>query len=149
MAGTPPRAFARARAGETVLLVEDNDDVRRFGVSALDNLGYRVLEARDGPSALRLLDTLSGAPVHLLFTDVVLPGGMTGTALAEAFRARRPRVPVLFTSGYTRNAMLQQGNPLGDCRLLAKPYSIDKLAVSVREALDANSAAAAALPESD
>ena len=97
-----------ARDGETVLLVETTTSRSgKLGVSALGNLGYRVLAASDGRAALALLDAAEASRVDLLFTDVVLPGGMSGPELAVAAVARRPGLSVLFTSGYTRNAMAQ------------------------------------------
>jgi len=126
-------ALARARPGEAVLLVEDNDDVRRFGVSALEGLGYRVLDAPDGHAALKLLDA-SPSPVHLLFTDVVLPGGMTGTDLAAAIRRRRPDIAVLYTSGYTRNPIHHAS--VTDAGVLAKPYPLESLAMAIRRTMD-------------
>jgi len=86
---------------ETVLVVEDDDDVRAYSVEVLRELGYRVLEAHDGPSALRLLERQEGR-VDLLFSDVVLPGGMTGAQLVEAARALRPRLRVLFSNSHFR-----------------------------------------------
>jgi len=130
---TSIHALARARPGETVLLVEDNDDVRRFGVSALEGLGYRVLDAPDGHAALKLLDA-SPSPVHLLFTDVVLPGGMTGTDLAAAIRRRRPDIAVLYTSGYTRNPIHHAS--VTDAGVLAKPYPLESLAMAIRRTMD-------------
>ena len=127
----------RARAGETILLVEDDEDVRAFGVSALEGLGYRVLQAADGASALRLLEQVPGPRIDLLFTDVVLPGGMSGRALAEAVRARLPAHPVLFTSGYTPSGMRQEGAFDVERYLLPKPYTIEQLAHTIRDALDA------------
>jgi PAS domain S-box-containing protein len=121
-----------ARADECILLVEDDDDVRRFGVSALEDLGYRVMAEPDAASALRTLDAMDGAHVDLVFTDVVLPGGMSGRDLAEAVRSRRRRTPVLFASGYTRNVVM----PEGPTRLLPKPYTIEALASAVRAAID-------------
>jgi len=132
--------LARARDGESVLLVEDNEDVRRFGVAALEELGYRVLQAADGASALRLLDGNRMARVDLLFTDMVLPGGMSGPELAEAIRARRPRLPVLYTSGYTRHSAVHRGRLIAGARILAKPYPLHSLATAVRRALDVRGA---------
>ena len=129
-------AAAKARPGETLLVVEDNDDVRRLGVAALQSLGYRVLEAADGPAALRLLDGPDAARIDLLFSDVVLPGGMTGHALADRVLARWPGLPVLFTSGYTRNAISQQGRLVTNARILPKPYTLESLASHVRQAID-------------
>ena len=123
---------ARASDGETVLLVEDNEQVRRLGVSALQNLGYRVLEAPDGPAALRLLDSPDASRVDLLFTDVVLPGGMSGPALAAASTARRPSLPVLFTSWYTG----RDGRLAPDARILRKPYTLEHLAHAIRQSID-------------
>jgi CheY-like chemotaxis protein len=128
---------AKAIPGETLLIVEDNDDVRQWGRSALLSLGYRVLEAEDAPSALRALDGADGARIDLLFTDLVLPGGMNGSSLADQIAARRPGLPVLFTSGYTRNAISQQGRLAPDVRILAKPYTLESLASHVRQAIDA------------
>lgn len=117
--------------------MEDNDDVRRLGSSALQSLGYQVLEARDAPSALRVLDGDDGPRIDLLFTDLVLPGGMSGSSLAEAIAAQRPGLPVLFTSGYTRSAISQHGRLAPDVRILAKPYTLESLASHVRQAIDA------------
>jgi PAS domain S-box-containing protein len=121
-----------ARQGECILLVEDDVDVRRFGVNALEDLGYRVIAEPDAASALRTLDAIDGAHVDLLFTDVVLPGGMSGRDLAEVVQARRSRTPVLFVSGYTRNVVM----PEGSARLLHKPDTIEALASAVRTAID-------------
>ena len=134
---SPTAAAARAREGETILLVEDDEGVRQHGVQALRGFGYRVVEASDGADALRLLDAQPGMRIDLLFTDVVLPGGMTGRALAEAVRARRgAALPVLYTSGYTRDAFAGAGRLDADVRLLAKPYTLEGLASSVRQAID-------------
>jgi PAS domain S-box-containing protein len=131
------KPLPRARNGETVLIVEDNEAVRRYGVSALESFGYRVLQAEDGPAALRLLDAPGAPRVDLLFTDVVLPGGMTGRALADAARQRRgAALRVLFTTGYTRNAIIHNGRLDPDVRLLNKPYSLEALARSVRQSID-------------
>jgi len=130
----------RAQPGEAILLVEDNDDVRRFGVAALEELGYRVAQASDGPSALRLL---GGRPPTLLFTDMVLPGGMSGPELATTVRARHPHVPVLYTSGYTRHSAVHQGGLIAGARILAKPYPLHSLAVAIRRAIDEREPAAA------
>jgi PAS domain S-box-containing protein len=119
---------------ETVLVVEDDDDVRAFTVDSLRELGYRVLESHDGPSALRLLDRQEQS-VHLLLTDVVMPE-MSGRELADAVHARKPDLPVLYTSGYTRNAMAHAGRLGTSVELLAKPFTFAELATKVREILD-------------
>jgi signal transduction histidine kinase len=134
-ADSPTEGNSSARDGEIVLLVEDNEQVRALGVSALENLGYRVLEAPDGHSALRLLDG-GAARVDLLFTDVVLPGGMSGPELAAAAGARRPGLPVLFTSGYTGKAGGKDDPLRSDAPMLRKPYALDTLARAVRRAID-------------
>jgi len=121
------------RGSECVLLVEDDAEVRRFGVSALEELGYRVIAEPDAAAALRRLDASNGTRVDLLFTDVVLPGGMSGRDLAEAVATRCKGMPVLYTSGYTRNVVV----PDGGGQVLHKPYTIQALAAAVREAIDA------------
>jgi PAS domain S-box-containing protein len=140
---TTLRALPNACDGETVLLVEDYEDARRFAAAALESLGYAVLQAADGPGALALLGSPEGAHIDLLFTDVVLPNGMSGRSLAEAVRARRPGLPVLFTTGYTRESIVGDGHLDASVRLLTKPYSLESLAANVREALDLAAASAA------
>jgi CheY-like chemotaxis protein len=140
------KCIVKALSGETLLIVEDNDDVRRLGRSALESLGYQVLEAKDAPSALRVLDGADGPRVDLIFTDLVLPGGMSGSSLAEEIAAQRPGLPVLFTSGYTRNAISQQGRLAPGARILAKPYTLESLASHVRQAIDAARPNASATP---
>lgn len=130
----PAADAARAQPGETILLVEDNPDVRRSGAAALEGLGYQVLQAADGASALQLLDSPAAPRIDLLFTDVVLPGGMTGRALASAVRTRKPGLPVVFTTGYPRDAMA--GRVDISLPLLDKPYDLERLASTVREAID-------------
>ena len=126
-----------AKPGETVLVVEDNEDIRRLAVSTLESLGYRVLRAHDGPSALRLVQSADGARIDLLFADVVLPGGMSGGVLADTLRGLRPGMPVLLTSGYSQHPV---GTHDGVARLLDKPYTFENLARSVRQALDVSAA---------
>jgi PAS domain S-box-containing protein len=124
-------------AEETILVVEDDDGVRTYSVETLRELGYRVLEAHDGPSALRLLEGQSR--IDLLFTDVVLPGGMTGAQVASQMRALRPGLKVLFTTGYARNAIIHQGRLDKGVELITKPFSFADLAAKVRDVLDGNS----------
>ena len=119
---------------ETILVVEDDDSVRTYSVDALRDLGYGVIEARDGPSALRILETQT--PVDLLFTDVILPGGMTGAQVAARAREMRPGLKVLFTTSYARNAIFHHGRLDKGVQLITKPFSFEELAAKVRDVLD-------------
>jgi PAS domain S-box-containing protein len=127
-------AAEHPRGGETILVVEDDADVRQYVVSQIHDLGYRVIEAADGPQAQRILD--GDTPIDLLFTDVVMPGGMTGRQLADAAKERRPTLKTLFTSGYTENSIVHQGKLDPGVHFLAKPYRRQELAAKLREALD-------------
>ena len=96
-----------AIGAETILVVEDDDALRAYTIETLRELGYRVIEA---PNALAALDTLDRVPgIDLMFTDVVMPGGMNGRQLADEAVRRRPGLKVLFTTGYTRNAIVHHG----------------------------------------
>jgi signal transduction histidine kinase len=121
--------------GETVMVCEDDEDVRAYSVEVLRELGYRVVEAQDGPAALKLLET-EARQVDLLFTDVVLPGGMTGAELAKKARSVQPDLKVLFTTGYARNAIVHQGRLDAGVELITKPFSYADLAARVRDILD-------------
>jgi two-component system NtrC family sensor kinase len=126
--------------GEKILLVEDDGELNRFGTEVLQELGYRVVSASDGPSALKALER--HPDVQLLFTDVVLPNGMNGRELAREVQRQRPSVRVLFTTGYTRNAIVHEGRLDEDVELLTKPFTFDALAVKVRRVLAGASAGA-------
>ncbi len=136
-AGRPahPTPTPNAKKDETVLVVEDNDGVRDYAIEVLEQLGYRVLAAGDGKEALRLL--ADGKSIDLLFTDVVLPGAITGRVLVDQAKDMRPGLRVLYTTGYTRNAIVHQGRLDPDVHLLNKPYTQQDLARKVRERLDA------------
>ena len=123
----------RAR-GETILVVEDEPEVRALAVALLSDLGYEVLDAANGESALAILDERPA--IDLLFTDVVLPGGMSGPRLAEQVKRRRPEVEALFMSGYTDNAIIGQGPLDARVELLNKPFPKAVLARKVRAVLD-------------
>jgi len=127
-----PQATAEAYQGrgETVLLVEDEPRVRRMTLMRMQALGYRVLEAANGPAALAVLD--QHPEIDLLFTDMVMPGGMTGSELADAVRAMRPEIKVLFTSGYAEPDVVRRGQVV-ETRLLKKPYTTLELARTLRE----------------
>jgi PAS domain S-box-containing protein len=133
-AGPEPPA-PRGRGDETILVCEDDEDVRAFTVQALGELGYGVLEAADGPAALRLLER-QDERVDLLFTDVVLPGGMSGAEMASRARALRPGLKILYTTGYARDAIVHGGRLDPGVTLIAKPFSHAQLAQRVREMLD-------------
>jgi PAS domain S-box-containing protein len=121
--------------GERVLLVEDHPHVRKVVAGQLDELGYRVIEAENADTALKLL--ARGDPVDLLFSDVVMPGGIRGDELARAARALRPHLKVLLTSGFA-HASVQNGPKGADIRnMLSKPYRKIELAAKLREVLDA------------
>lgn len=120
---------------ERILVVEDHDDLRSYSAGVLRELGYDVLEANSGRYAIEVLQ--AAQDVDLLFTDVVLPDGMDGRRLADEIQRRRPGVKVLFTTGYTRNAIVHHGRLDPGVQLISKPFSFDDLAKKVREVLDA------------
>jgi len=119
---------------ETILLVEDEVAVRAVARMALRRLGYTVLEAENAPAALRLWSEL-GASVDLLFTDIVMPGGMNGHELAARLQLLNPELKVLFCSGYTREAEQFEPDGKGCACFLPKPYKAAELAVAVRRVL--------------
>jgi CheY-like chemotaxis protein len=120
--------------GETILVVEDEPAVREHSVTSLRDLGYRVLSAADGHAALRVL--ARETEIEVLFTDVGLPGGMTGRQLAEAARVLRPELKVVYTTGYARNAIVHGGVLDPGTELLPKPFSFAALAVKIRTVID-------------
>jgi signal transduction histidine kinase/CheY-like chemotaxis protein len=128
----PAAAPPRGAPEQIILVVEDEEQVRTMTVEALRELGYQVVDAPDGATALARLSEL--ARVDLLFTDVVMPG-MNGRELADQVRALRPGTPILFTTGYTRNAVVHNGMLDAGVAFLAKPFTIDQLARKVAEAV--------------
>ncbi|MDE2306126.1 MAG: PAS domain S-box protein [Gammaproteobacteria bacterium] len=128
--------FHVMHGAETILVVEDNEQVRRFAVSNLQSLGYTVLEAANGRDALAMLERQPS--VDLLFTDVVMPGGMGGRQLVDAARALRADLKVLFTSGYAADSMVHEGRLDEGVQLLMKPYRRSDLARRIRSVLDAD-----------
>jgi len=123
----------RGLRSEIILVVEDEERVRALSVEALRELGYGVVEASGPRQALRMLD--EGQQVTLLFTDVVMPD-MSGRQLADRARVKRPNLKVLYTTGYTRNAIVHNGMLDPGTNLLTKPFSIEELAAKVRKILD-------------
>ena len=125
---------APVRGGsETVLVVEDDDEVRETAVGLLSDLGYRVLKAREALGALSVIE--SGVPVDVLFTDVVMPGPLRSPELARKARERLPGLAVLFTSGYNENAIVHGGRLDPGVDLLSKPYTREALARKIRHVL--------------
>lgn len=128
-----PASATRSAPGETVLVVEDDPRVRRVSVSRLKELGYAVLEAESGPAALNVLTTR--ASIEILFTDIVMAGGMTGVDLAQEARRQRPELKVLFTSGYAEPAIVKGGRLTTNAGWLGKPYTVAELDAKLRELL--------------
>jgi PAS domain S-box-containing protein len=130
-----PIAVPAPRAkGETILVVEDDADVRHFTVDMVREMGYRVIDAADGSAGLRLID--AHREIRLVFADVGLPGGMNGRQFAEEARRRRTDLKVLFTSGYGRSGMASNGALDPGVELLAKPFTYATLAAKFRRLLD-------------
>ena len=120
-------------ARETILLVEDEANVRRLGRQYLESLGYTVLEAPDGAAAIQVANAHVG-PIHLLLTDVVMPG-INGRELAQRISELRPEIKVLYMSGYTENAIGHNGTLDAGITLLQKPFTLPALKAKVREML--------------
>ena len=119
---------------ETVLVVEDDEDVRNYTVGSLRELGYTVFEAADAASALEIVQ--GAAEIHLLFTDLGLPGGMDGKDLADHVRAIRPSLKILITTAYAGSVLLHKGRLAPQVELLSKPFTLAALASRIRELLD-------------
>jgi PAS domain S-box-containing protein len=129
-----PISLDEARGSETILVTEDEDAVRTYVIEQLTSLGYKVLESTNAIDALAILDARDD--VDLLFTDVVLPGGMNGRQLADQARVKRPALKVLYTTGYTENAVVHHGKLDAGVELLSKPYRRADLARHIRKILD-------------
>jgi len=125
--------FALPSGRELVLVVEDDSRVRRVTVARLKELGYQVIEAENAEQALALFE--QRPDIGLIFTDIVMPGSMTGDQLAEAAKARRPDVGILLTSGYASPEITQRSG-MQDVNWLQKPYTIRELAIRLRQLLD-------------
>ena len=118
---------------ETILVVEDEDDVRTSTVELLSALGYQVLSAHDGASAVELIER--GADIDLVFTDVIMPGPVSSLALRDVVRTRLPNAEVLFTSGYAEGVLVHEGKVDTTVNLLQKPYTPDILSARIRHLL--------------
>ncbi|MBL6453949.1 PAS domain S-box protein [Belnapia sp. T6] len=134
-AEAPSAAEARPGAGETVLVVDDEPTIRMLVLDVLEELGYAPIEAEDGAAGLRILR--SEARVDLLVTDVGLPGGMNGRQLADAGRALRPELRVLFITGYAETAVMGEGRLEPGMHVLTKPFAMEMLANRIRELIEA------------
>ena len=132
--GNLPRTASNPRGSETVLLVEDEDEVRRLTRKMLEQHGYFVLPARTGNEALEVSRAHSG-DIHLLLSDVVMPG-ISGPALAEALLQKRKEIKILYMSGYTDDAILNHGVHTQQTEFLQKPFGAEVLALKVRQVLD-------------
>jgi PAS domain S-box-containing protein len=131
------KAAVEGHKNELILVVEDDPDVRKLVLGMVESLGYRTIAAIDGPSALEALERVG--KVDLLFTDVVLPRGMNGAALARVAQERQAGLKVLYMSGYTRNAILHNGQLDEGVQLITKPFRKTDLAQKLREVLDQSS----------
>ena len=129
----PSVTSSMPRGRATILIVEDDEMVRRFVEEQLRGLGYQTMTARNGSEALEIVR--GSANIDLLFTDVVMPGGMNGRQLSDAALSLRPTLRVLFTSGYTKNTVIHRGQLDPDVRLLSKPYTRADLAEKIRAVL--------------
>jgi len=130
--GMPDLAGApRAGWGETVLVIDDEPSIRMLVTEVLEDLGYAAIEAADGPSGLRVLQ--SDARIDLLVTDVGLPGGMNGRQVADAARVTRPGIKVLFITGYAENAAVGNGYLDAGMQVLTKPFLMEVLASRIKD----------------
>ena len=132
---TPEIAHApRAQAGETVMVVDDEPTVRMLVAEILHELGYQCIEAADGASGLKLLQ--SDARIDLLVSDVGLPGGMNGRQMADAARIDRPDLKVLFITGYAENAVVGNGQLDPGMHVMTKPFAMEALGTRIRELIE-------------
>jgi signal transduction histidine kinase len=124
----------KSLGAETILVVEDDEALRLYTVEILSDLGYSVLAAANGAAALDIIGR--GHDIDLLFTDIVMPGGMNGRQLAEEAKKQRPNLKVLYTTGYTANAIIHNGRLDANVELISKPYTYEALGRKIRAVLD-------------
>jgi len=137
LAGEEPSQHAvigETGRGETVLVIDDEPTVRMLIVEVLEEAGYTALEAQDGPSGLKILQ--SNARVDLLITDVGLPGGMNGRQVADAARVTRPGLKVLFVTGFAENAAVGNGHLEQGMEVMTKPFVMAELAQKISEMVE-------------
>ena len=127
-------AIPELGSGETVLVIDDEPTVRMLVAEVLSEAGYTVLQAQDGPSGMRILQ--SNARIDLLITDVGLPGGMNGRQVADAARVTRPALKVLFVTGFAENAAFGNGHLPPGMTLITKPFLVVELAGKVNEIIE-------------
>jgi len=130
------RAASTAVGRETILVVEDDETLRDYAVDSLTEMGYRVFAAAQGSAALEVL--AREPDIDLMFTDIVMPGGTNGRELADEAIRLRPGLKVLFTTGYTRNAIIHHGRLDAGVKLISKPFSFEDLGAKIRSILDAS-----------
>jgi CheY-like chemotaxis protein len=118
--------------GQTVLVIDDEPTIRMLVADVLAEAGFAAIEAADGPSGLKILE--SNARIDLLITDIGLPGGLNGRQVADAARAIRPDLKVLFITGYAENAAMRDGRLEPGMSLITKPFEIDLLARKIQDA---------------
>ena len=128
------RTAERATGNERILVVEDDKAVRAFTTEILTDLGYSILEADSADAALAIIEEASD--IDLLFTDIVMPGAMNGRQLADEARRRRPSLKVLFTTGYTRNAIVHHGRLDPGLHMISKPFTAQDLGAKIRTVLE-------------
>jgi CheY-like chemotaxis protein len=127
-------AAVQVQGRGTVLVIDDEPSIRMLAVDMLEDLGFRTLEAADGPSGLRLLNEYP--EIKLLVTDVGLPGGMNGRQVADAARGLKPQLKVLFITGYAETAVWGESGMEQGMQVLTKPFSMDHLGQKVADLLD-------------
>ena len=127
-------ADAEAGHGETVLVIDDEEPIRMLITDVLEEVGYRVVCAPDGPAGLKILQ--SDVRIDLLITDVGLPGGVNGRQVADAGRTTRPDLKVLFVTGYAENAVVGNGHLDAGMQVLTKPFAMSVLAARVRDIIE-------------